>query len=102
MKFTRENIKEIMLTCAQYVEEVFVETRKGIPQTFYVVEIEDVATFWNWETEEIELVPTWVVGYWKTDQAEDNTWYDYTYRIKNDDWVKVQRKEIVTYEYVEE
>ena len=101
MKQTVENLKEIMLTCARFVEEVFVETRKGIPQTFYVVKIEDIATFWNWETEQIELVPSWAVGYWKTDQAEDNTYYSYDYRIENDDWIKVRQKEIVTYVYDE-
>lgn len=100
MKQTSENLKEIMSTCGKYVEEVFVETRKWIPQTFYVVEIEN-GMFWNYEINEMDYIPDWAVGYWKTDQAEDNTYYSYDYRIRNDSWVKVQRKEIVTYEYEE-
>lgn len=99
MKQTDSNLREIMLTCADFVEEVYVETRKGVPQTFYVVKINEDKQFWNWETNQIELVPVWVVGYWRTDCADDNTYYSYDYRIKNDYWVKVERKEIVTYEY---
>lgn len=99
MKQTDSNLREIMLTCAKFVEEVYTGNRKGIPQTYYVVEIEDIATFWNWETNQIELVPDWAVGYWRTSEAEDNTYYSYDYRIKNEDWIKVERKEIVTYEY---
>lgn len=87
MKQTDSNLREIMLTCAEFVEEV------------YVVKIEDTATFWNWETNQIEPVPIWVVGYWRTDCADDNTYYGYDYRIENDYWVKVERKEIITYEY---
>lgn len=99
MKQTDSNLYGIMSTCAEFVEEVYVEIRKGIPQTFYVVEITEDKQFWNWQTNQIEKVPDWSVGYWRTDQAEDNTHYSYAYRIKNDYWVKVERKEIVTYEY---
>ena len=99
MKQTDSNLKEIMLTCASFVEEVYVETRKGVPQTHYIVEITEDKQFWNWETNQIENVPDWSVGYWRTDCADDNTYYSYGYRIKNDYWVKVERKEIFTYEY---
>lgn len=99
MKQTYSNLREIMLTCAEFVEEVYVATRKGVPQTFYVVEITEDKQFWNWETNQIENVPKWAVGYWRTDCADDNTYYGYDYRIENDYWVKVERKEIVTYEY---
>lgn len=101
MKFTEENLREIMGLCAEYVEEVFVETRKSVPQTFYVVKISNDETFWNWESEQIENIPDWAIGYWKTDQADDNTYYTYNYRIKNDDWVKVIQKETITYEWEE-
>lgn len=101
MKFTEENLREIMGLCAEYVEEVFVETRKGVPQTFYVVKIPKDETFWNWESEQIENIPAWAIGYWKTDQVDDNTYYTYNYRIKNDGWVKVIQKETITYEWEE-
>lgn len=102
MKQTTENLKEIMKICAKFTEEVYHDTRKGIPQTFYVVEIPDNLEFWNWETEQIEKIPNWAVGFWRTQDADDNTYYSYDYRIENDYWVKVKQQEIVTYEWITE
>lgn len=97
MKFTQQNLKQIMLECATYEDNVYYETRKGIPQTFYVIEIPRGSVFWNWESDEMEPVPEWSIGYWKTEYANDYTQKDWREAINDDDWVMTQKKEVTTY-----
>ena len=97
MEFSRKNLEEIMLECAVFEEEVYYETRKGIPQTFYVLEIPRGSCFWNWESDQMEHVPEWSIGYWKTQFADDNNGRFWREAIKNQDWVRAEKKEVVTY-----
>ena len=101
-KLTTEQI-ELVTPAIYFVEEAFVEMRKGIAQTCYVIEVraEDV-----WDGNDFVQVPLELQGLWKQEYPDDNTIISWNERLGANgksaykcDFVKVQRKEVVTYVY---
>lgn len=87
------------------VDEVYVETRKGIPQTQYVIFVSNDPVF-DENCEEI-IAPLDIQGFWIQEYPDDNTQISWTERIMKTGahdftatFVKAKEvsKTIVTYE----
>jgi hypothetical protein len=82
-----------------FIEEVYVSTWKGVPQTFYVIEIEE-GQYWSDEEEDLVDIPEEYIGLWKQEFEDDNQDH-YTEAMQNDTWVKCQIKEETIFVYEE-
>lgn len=76
-----------LLQSARRVCEHFVELRKGVAQTFYVVQIEETSEYWDWREECIRPVPRWAVGYWRQRFADDHRHKDIVPHCIADEWI---------------
>lgn len=87
-KIEDQEIFEELLKNATFITEHFVEFRKGVAQTFYVVKIEESDKYWNWREEQILPVPRWAVGYWRQRDAGDNRYMGVSECIADgDEWI---------------
>lgn len=83
--------------CAEYVDEVFVELRKGKAQTRYIIKVSPDAQYFDLDTNDIETVDQSLVGYWMQRFATDNSWDSYKRRLEDkDDFVKCEKNIIQT------
>ncbi len=55
------------------IDEIFVEIRKGIPQTQYVIVVSDEPIFYNEKDGEFYPAPIEFQGYWIQEDPDDNT-----------------------------
>lgn len=76
-----------LLRSATPIAEHFVELRKGVPQTVYVVKIEEANEYWDWREECIRPVPRWAVGYWRQRDAGDHRCKDIVPHCIEDEWI---------------
>lgn len=77
-----------LLKNATFITEHFAELRKGVPQTFYVIKIEESSDYWNWREEQIMPVPRWAAGYWRQRDAGDNRYMSVSECIAaGDEWI---------------
>jgi hypothetical protein len=83
-------------------EEQYIEDRKGISQTKYIVEVK---SGFNWEDKKI---PTHLVGLWMQDCQTDNTQISWFERLGTNDkygyktgWVKCKEVEVISVSYEE-
>lgn len=81
-----EIFKEL-LQSATCVAEHFVEMRKGVAQTFYVVKIEEANEYYDWREECVRPIPRWAVGYWRQHFADDHRHKDIVPHCLDDDWI---------------
>lgn len=81
-----EVFRELLLSATRVCEH-FVELRKGVPQTVYVVKIEEATDYWDWREECIRPVPRWAVGYWRQRHADDHRYKDIVPHCIEDDWI---------------
>lgn len=91
---------DIFQQCLQPVEEVFVDLRKWKPQTRYVGEIKEFDEYWGSDNK-WHIVPDSLVGLWMLKWQGDLSLTPFNDSVRNDDWVKCEKKEIITYEYIE-
>lgn len=90
----------IFVECARYVEEVLTDTRKGVPQSYYVVEVKEDQEYFDYkDTNTFKKVPKELVGLWRQEWSGDNTWDGYEVRVKDDSFVRCEKVEVTTYEY---
>lgn len=88
------------------IDEVFIEMRKNVPQTKYVIEIKQDLVWCN-EKEELINIPEELVGIWMESSESDNTMINASERLGLGDssyrtsWVKVKKIEKITYSYEE-
>ena len=96
MKKLKEEHSELFYEVAQYVDEVYVEDRKDISQTYYVVLVPKAPTYWEAVGKPYckELV-----GYWKMRYATDLRHTDLKEALREEEWVKCKPVEetIITY-----
>ena len=93
-RFT-EDEQIILDDCCREIDEIYVEDRKGISQTKYIFEVKE-GTWWDWRlTDEDGMVniPEVLVGTWMMQHAEDLSYDNLAYCIKNYSWVKCHKVE---------
>lgn len=96
MEFNKSQLHQ-MLECATYEDEVFVDLRKGLAQTRYIVQVSSRAEYFDLDKEEILPVDENLVGYWMQQYESDNSWDEYSDRLSdNNGWVKCKQVEVVT------
>lgn len=61
---------ELIEPAIKLVDQVFVELRKDIPQTRYVIEVMDEPV---WDGNDFRQIPSELLGYWIQEFADDNT-----------------------------
>lgn len=89
---------EIIRECIREVEEVQYEIRKGVPQTFYVGEIVEGSEYWS-DKDGMVPVPEHLIGYFKMDWYYDLRYTTFPAALKEHDWEKCKRVEVIDYEY---
>lgn len=88
--------REIIRECYTYVDEVFVEMRKGVAQTKYIIEIQPDAEYMCMKTYEYVPVTKDLVGFHMMMHPRDLNYIDYRNAIMDYDWVKCKPVEVVT------
>ena len=103
MRFTEEQLEQIE-ACYEQLDEIYVETRKGVPQTVYVIEVPEESVFYSNYENTLKAVDGELIGYWKQEFPSDNS-YETCYCVvaNNRGWVKCEKKEkiITTWEEIE-
>lgn len=81
----------IVVEVAEYVDEVYVEDRKGISQTYYVLYISPKSVYLNDYGHTLN-VPENLVGYWRQKFAEDNRYESWQEQLVADPsgWCKCE------------
>ena len=88
---------EQMLDCCRYVDEVFVNFRKGKAQTRYIIEVESGTNYFNTTTYDFEVVGEDLVGFWMQEFETDNSWDGHFETLRsNNGWVKCEPVEVKT------
>jgi len=102
-KVFSEKELEFLSEFATLRSEHYIEDRKGISQTKYIIEVSDGV---NWAG---ESVPRDLIGLWMQDHQDDNTSISWFERLGTNDkygyycsWVKCREIEVITVDYVEE
>jgi hypothetical protein len=100
-QFNKSEI-DMLQYIATEVEEFHYEMRKGISQNKYVFEVKPNQTYDDWENMKQNVpVPLDLVGLWVMSSARNLQYDTLDICIKDDQWVKCVKKELITYEYVE-
>ena len=102
--FTQDEI-DYIYGCWNEVDEVVVDIRKGVPQTRYVIEVQDVEVWCHVKEDFIDM-PKGLVGLWIQEFDTDNLQIDCCERLGTNDphnyqcsWVRAE--EVVTKTYKE-
>ena len=94
-EFTEEE-QSILRQVAREVDEVYVEDRKGHPQTKYIMEVTEDMEFWCSELEDFFYVPKYLVGTWMMNSAHNLELDDLNDCISQFSWVKcIQVEKVV-------
>lgn len=98
MIFSEDEIY-ILQRVAVEIDEEFGDVRKGIPQSKYVMRVEEGKTYFD-STGIERKVPEVLVGYWMM-QFETDLRHTPVSECFDDQWVKCYQKEVTTYEWRE-
>jgi hypothetical protein len=99
MDFSKKQI-DILKFVAVEVESKITESRKGVPQGYYVIEVKSNTEYWDDDKLDLLTVPKELVGNWKMiflDDIDDYCWQDC---LSRSGWYKVEKKEFLSYEWV--
>jgi len=92
-RFTEDEI-EILKEVAVYVDEVYIDDRKGISQTSYVFTVPENCKYFCWRKNLEVEVPTDLVGTWMQSYAGDNSdIYSVKLALPLYSWVKCHKVE---------
>lgn len=95
-----EKERDILLNCSCLIEEQLIDTRKGVPQSKYIIYVAE-GTWWDSEIGDVVEIPYYIVGYWMMDSASDNRYTSLSEAIETDSWVKCEKVEVKSYEWRE-
>lgn len=96
MIFTANQLHQ-MVVCCKYVDEVFVDLRKGKAQTRYIVYVPVGSQYFCLEDDVMKTVDPNLTGYWMQEFYGDNSWDGYLETLQdNDGWVKCKSVEVTT------
>ncbi|CAH7376245.1 hypothetical protein VCHA53O466_40371 [Vibrio chagasii] len=87
--------KDILIECSRTVNEIYYETRKGVPQCKMIICVDTTALIWSECAEDFIPVPEGLVGHWATTEAYDLSDVTVERAINDFRWERVERKEIV-------
>ncbi len=99
-----ENEVDIIRQCKvdDSIQELLIDTRKGVPQSRYVFGVHADSKYDDFENGKLDLpVPVHLHGYWMTDFPTDLRYINFFDALPAHDWVKCEPKEVVTIEWVE-
>ena len=96
MIFDENQLEQILYNC-RYVDEVFVNLRKGKAQTRYIIEVERGSTYFNTKSYNLDAVDKELLGFWMQEFETDNSWDGYIEALRNNNgWVKCKPVEVKT------
>lgn len=82
---------------AIYVDEIFVEMRKGVPQTRYILEVKPLSVYYDLDKNQRAEVDSDLVGYWMQKFPTDNRYDDWQDVVRNNgEFVKCKPIEVTT------
>lgn len=92
-----DNQLDQMVDCCKYIDEVFVNLRKGKAQTRYIIEIQSGSRYFNTTSYDMDVVDEELVGFWMQEFETDNSWDGYLDTLRdNNGWVKCKPVEVKT------
>jgi hypothetical protein len=94
----REEDKAMVLSNYRLVDEVFYEMRKGLAQSYYVIEVL-AGEEWDGNIQEFCPISDHLVGFWRTAHADDLSYMHAARAIKDFDWVRCEKATITTYDW---
>lgn len=95
MMFFTELEQDMILDTYKYVDEILVDTRKGVAMSKYIIQLPEESTWYNWKTDEMdEPLPENLIGYWMMAWSEDLEENSEKDCIKKSAWVKVHQVEV--------
>lgn len=103
-KLTDKEYRQLQ-ECAEYVDEVVVELRKGIAQTRYIVKVKPNSYYFDLDTNNIVPVDSTLVGHWMQRFPTDNRYDSYRHRLEDkDDFVKCEKHvvEIISWREIDD
>jgi len=95
--FTEEEA-ELVVNSGGLVEEVYYEDRKGVSQTFYVINITEEGIQLHKEIYGTSLSKD-LCGYWRMDHATDLRYTSLSWALRAEDWVRCEPVEVKTTEW---
>ena len=93
---------ELFISLLNKIDEVFVGTRKGIAQSYYVGEIRVDDEYYCEDKHALVLVPKELVGTWKMSHPTDLTQESFISAVGRYTWYKCKKVAVTTYQYVDE
>tara|TARA_R110000782_G_scaffold270483_1_gene371880 strand:+ start:66296 stop:66607 length:312 start_codon:yes stop_codon:yes gene_type:complete len=96
MSINKEDLK-YMIDSHITIDEELVDERKGVPQSRYVIEVKEGSAYFDIGTENMEEVPSHVVGLWMMDYSMDLRYESSRDLLKDGftDWVRCKPVEVV-------
>tara|TARA_R110000782_G_scaffold92621_2_gene176029 strand:- start:2725 stop:3039 length:315 start_codon:yes stop_codon:yes gene_type:complete len=88
--------RDILQQVAREEDEVFYEMRKGIAQNKYIMEIPEGSTYFSSKKYEELKVPSYLIGFWMMEYADNLQYERLDESIMSRSWVKCEAKEILT------
>lgn len=89
----RDEDKAYVIDSFRLEEEVFSDIRRGIPETYYVIEVTGDGETWVDDREVFELVPARLVGFWRMEGGCDLRHKPVREAIKDYDWFRCEKVE---------
>ena len=89
--------KALIIDAHMLVEEPLEDIRKGVPQTYYVIEVTGDGETWVDDREVFEPVPDRLVGFWRMDGGCDLRHKPVREAIKDYDWFRCEKVERITH-----
>lgn len=88
---------EVAKECGYEIDEVFVDIRKDVPQTKYIMEVKGDSYIGKDGLE--HTVPEEFKGFWMMRYATDLRWTPLHEAIEDYEWVRCEQVEVVSYEW---
>ena len=98
MNWTEQERLIIKEACT-WLDEAYEDTRKGIAQEFYVIEVKKYAEYLCHSSYVHKPVPKHLVGVYKMRYATDLNYLDYHEAIMKNEWVRCEQVEVVVKEW---
>lgn len=94
-----EQERFIIKESCTWVDEVHEDTRKGVPQEFYVIEVRQDAKYLCNKSYEYKTVPSNLIGTYKMRYATDLNYLNLSEAVMQNEWVRCKQVEITVKEW---
>lgn len=99
MEFCADTI-EVALNLVHEVDEVYVETRKNVPQTRYIIEFREGDSWYDGSSDVEVFVPDNWVGFWMMTYPDNLQYTTLMEALSTYEWVKCEERTCTVSEWV--